>query len=306
VSSLEDQVERRVLRAKRAFRQSRKIITVSRDELESHRRWLDRHSAAWAEEVQRYGRLLNRKLAIRAFTRGAVGLILAPHRALAQPLRWTLNKRPSRASQLSFAETALDRPRRAQLQHSIRRLDGTKVAVLRSTPGRFETGGECSSRARALEGLRALSKRTVLVSALGYIALFLLAAGAVRATIWAQPTEAPVLVARQVPYTPQPTAEPSVTEVPKKAQKSPSGFSVLAAISSPRTLPTPAPTVADMMLITSPLALEPIESEPKTAPPALKPLASKPVVKAKPKRKFVTRERQQVPWWQQLPWIHVR
>jgi len=324
VSSLLDQVEAKVARAKRAFRRSRNIIVAARDELESHQRWLDRHRAAWAEDVKRHHRLLNRQMAIKAFTRFAVGLILPVPFALVQALRLTLKERPSHApSQLSFAETARDYTRHPQLQHRICGLDGQlctmKPAVLRPTPGRTEMRGECSpipdgASFRAVASLGSLLKGRVLVSALGVITVFLIAAGAVRPTISSLPAEAPVPAAPKVPGPPQHAAAVSVTvpKAPGKAQRSApspapvSGFAVLAATSASEPLLLPAQTIANMMLITSPLALAPMEPETTTAPIAGEPLAAKPTVKAKPKRKLARREPQQLPWWQRLPWIRVR
>ena len=304
MSSVEDQVERKVLRAETALRRSRNIITVSSDELESHRRWLDHHRSAWAEEVQRCGRLLNRKLAIRAFARGAVSLILAPHRALVQAFPWAPKQRSPRASQTSLVEIVPDRPGYAQLQHRICTLGEqsvTRAGVPSSTPGRLKVEEECSSRARCLPGRGVLSKGTVLLSALGFITLFVIGAGAVRSTI----SEAPALEAREVLYRPPSTPASSVPEA--KAHRSPIlGFSILAAMSAPKPLLLPAPTIADMMLITSPLALDPIGREVKTAPSAVEPLASKPAVLTKPKRKLATRKPTNLPWLQELPWVKVR
>ena len=316
VSSLLDQVEAKVARAKRAFRRSRDIIVAARDELESHQRWLDRHRAACAEDVKRHHRLLNRKMAIRAFTRFAVGFILPVPFALAQALRLTLRERPSHASsQLSFAETARDYTRHPQLQHRIRGLDGQlctmKPAVLRATPGRTEMRGECSPipDGAAFRAVGSFLKGRVFVSALGVITVFLIAAGAVRATISSLPAEALVPAAPEVPGPPQHAAAASVTvpKAPGKAQRSApvSGFAVLAATSASEPLQLPAQTIANMMLITSPLALATAEPDTK-APVAGESLASEPRVKTKSKRKLARQEpQQQLPWWQQLPWIRV-
>lgn len=317
MSSLLDQVEARVARAKRAFRQSRNIIVAARDELENHQRWLDRHRAAWAEEVNRHHRLLNRKMAIRAFTRFAVGLVLSVPFALAQTLRPTVKDRPSHASsQLSFAEIALDYTRHPQLQRRIRGLDGQlctmKPAVLLPAPGRIEMRGECSpipdgAAFRAVASLGSFVKGRVLVSALGVITVFFIAAGAVRATI-SSPGEVPALAAPEVP--PQHAAAVSVTvpKAPGKAQRSAptSGFAVLAATSASEPLQLPAQSIANMMLITSPLALVTTEPDNTKAPVARESLASEPRVKTKSKGQLARQEPQQrLPWWQQLPWIRV-
>jgi hypothetical protein len=162
------------------------------------------------------------------------------------------------------------------------------------------------------------------VFALGFITIFLVAAGASRATRSSPPAKAPVLAA------PKQAAAASVT-VPKtpgraKRPTSVAGFAVHPTASTFDPLLLPAHTVADMMLITSPLALAPMGPETATAPiaegplatrPAVKaktatapiaegPLATRPAVKAKPKRKLPGPEPQQLPWWQRWSWIQVR
>jgi hypothetical protein len=167
------------------------------------------------------------------------------------------------------------------------------------------------------------------VFALGFITIFLVAAGASRATRSSPPAKAPVLAAPKVPD-PRQAAAASVT-VPKtpgraKRPTSVAGFAVHPTASTFDPLLLPAHTVADMMLITSPLALAPMGPETATAPiaegplatrPAVKaktatapiaegPLATRPAVKAKPKRKLPGPEPQQLPWWQRWSWIQVR
>jgi len=199
LSNLLDQVEAKVFRAKRAFRRSTYIITAARDELESHQRWLDRHRAAWAEQVKRYHRLLDRKISLRPFTR-FVGLILSVPCGLAQALR--LKKRPPHpSSQLSLSETTSDYARHSQLQHRIRGLDGQlctmKPPVPRPISEQIATRGECpliadggAFRAVAAHG-RFLKSKGVL-SALGLTIVFLIAAVAFRATTYSPPADAPV------------------------------------------------------------------------------------------------------------------
>jgi hypothetical protein len=167
------------------------------------------------------------------------------------------------------------------------------------------------------------------VFALGFITIFLVAAGAIRATTSSPPAKVPVLAAPKVPD-PRQTAAASVT-VPKtpgtaKRPTSIAGFAVHATASAFDPLLLPAHTVADMMLITSPLGLAPMGPETATAPiaeeplatgPAVKaktatapiaedPLATRPAVKGKPKRKLPGPEPQQLPWWQRWSWIRVR
>jgi len=322
LSNLLDQVEAKVVRAKRAFRRSTYIIAAARDELERHQRWLDRHRAAWAEDMKRYHRLLDRKISLRPFTRFAVSLILSMPSGLAQALR--LKKRPPHASsQLSLSETTSDHARHSQLQHRIRGLDGqlstVRPAVLRPIPEQIATRGECTLIAdggafRAVASHGRFLKSKGLVSALGVITVFLIAAGAIRATISSPLADAQVSVAPKVPDPPQHAAALSVTmtTVPEESRKSApsrapaSGFAVLAATSASEPLLLPAQSIANMMLITSPLALAPKEPEGRTAPVTGETLVAKPTVKAKPKRKMARREPQPLPWWQRWSWIRVR
>jgi hypothetical protein len=289
VSSLSERVEAEVARAKRTFRQSRSIIAVARNELDSYGRWLDRHRVTWAEDAKRHHRLFNRKMAVKAFTRFAV----APF-TLAQALRLSLKEGLSRTSSpLSFAETA---------SHFV-------------------------------------------VFALGFITIFLVAAGASRATRSSPPAKAPVLAAPKVPDLRQAAAASvTVPKTPGRAKRPTSvvGFAVHPTGSTFDPLLLPAHTVADMMLITSPLAGAPMGPETATAPIAEDPLATRPAVKAKtatapiaedplatrpavkaktatapiagtrpavkakPKRKLPGPEPQQLPWWQRWSWIQVR
>ena len=318
MSSLLDQVEAKVARAKRAFRQSRGIIAAAGVELERHGRWLDRHRAAWAEEVKCHHRLLNRKLSIGACTRIAVGLILGAPFALAQAFRLPLRQRPSRASaQLNFAETAPHRTRHAQFQHRIRGLDGQlctmEPADLRPTSGWIAMRGECSpipdgEASRPVASFGSFLRSRALVSAFGGLTL-LIAVGVVGATRSNPSAEAPVLAALNGARPPQHAVAVPVTvpKPPGKTQRSTptSGFAVLAATSTPELLVLPAQTIADMMLIARPLSLAPREPETTTAPVAEEPLVSKPARKSKPKR-LVKREPRQLPWWQRWSWIRVR
>ena len=71
-----DQLDARVLRVRRAFRQSKHAIAAARDDLENHQLWLDRHRAAWAEHVKHYERRLGSKRGIWAVKRLGLRLFL--------------------------------------------------------------------------------------------------------------------------------------------------------------------------------------------------------------------------------------
>ena len=83
-----------------------------------------RHRAAWAEEVKRSFRFLDRKLAVRAFARFAAGAILLLPLALARALGRMAKAIPSGASpQPRLDETAPRFAHRVEFQLRIRGLD---------------------------------------------------------------------------------------------------------------------------------------------------------------------------------------
>ena len=319
MSLISEQVEARIARAKRAFRQSGRIIDAAKDELESHTRWLDTHRAAWAEEVKRSFRFLDRKFAVRAFARFAADAILLLPLALARALGRMAKAIPSGASpQPRLDETAPRFAHRAALQLRIRGLDEPQATEETGSPPRARARiemprGWAPPQARraasfALAALAHLSKLRVPVSALGIGALLLIAAGAVGATLSSPPAEAPALAAQS--HAPPPHAAPSFIMVQKsrKETERPApvrGFAVVATAPSFEAPRVPAQTVADLMAMTGPVPLAPIG--PKAAAPlAEKSLATKQAAKAKPKRKLAARPPQPLPWWQQWSWMRLR
>jgi hypothetical protein len=315
VSSLSDQVEGRVVRANRVSRRSRQIIFAAIADLERHQRWLDRHRAAWAEDITRHHRLLKRKLVIGAFTRFTVEPILFVPVALARLLKLMLKAKFHASPALSFAETAIDT---AKHPHQVRipGLDGQLCTMERARALQAEPRGERSPipngvAFRAIASLKGPSR--VSISALGVIAVLLIATGAVRATIASLPAEIPTSITHEVS---EPTQQAAVLSAAAlkgsvKAQRSAPapGFAVLGATFASEPLQLPPQTVANMVLITSPLAAA--VSEPSTehdgASVAKELLAAEPRMKPKPKRKVARHEpEQQLPWWQQFPWIRIR
>ena len=320
MSLISEQVEARIARAKRAFRQSGRIIDAAKDDLESHTRWLDRHRAAWAEEVKRNFRLLDRKLAVSAFARFAAGAILLLPLALARALGRMAKAIPSGPSpQPRRDETAPRFAHRAELQLRIRGLDEPQGTAKEGSPPRARPQiemprGWAPSQARraasfALAALAQLSKHRVPVSALGVGALLLIAAGAVGATLSSPPAEAPSLAAQKSPAPPPHAAASSVmVQKSRKETERPGpvrGFAVVAAAPSFEVPRVPARTVADLMAMTGPVPLAPVGPE-AAAPLAEKPLATKQAAKGKPKRKLAARPPQPLPWWQRWSWMRLR
>jgi hypothetical protein len=132
VAHLADQVEAKIARANRAFRLSSRIIAATKQELESHGEWLDRHRTSWAEEVKRHRRLLNRKLALGAVTRFIVGLVFAAPFALARAVERRIEPRASPVPRPPRAEPPFTR----QAAHDLRigRLEERLGANIADTP----------------------------------------------------------------------------------------------------------------------------------------------------------------------------
>jgi len=319
VSRLSDQVEVKIARANRAFRVSSRIIAAARDELERHGAWLDRHRATWAEEVKRHRRLLNRKLALRALMRFTVGLVFAAPFALARAIEARLKGSPAQASpQLRPAEREPQFTRAAALQLRIGRLDerlATKGYASGRTPQQCKMPRECPpppegavSRARAAPARFPAGKLPV--SPVGIVLLVLIAVGAVRAMLSGAPDEVPALAAAKASAQKPHSAAASLTvaKAPKKVEAPAplSGFATHAAAPSSEAVRLPPQTVADMMSITHPLALDPTSTETAATPVAEQPPAPKPAAKAKRKRTVAAREPQPLPWWQEWSWIRLR
>jgi hypothetical protein len=218
---------------------------------------------------------------------------------------------------------------------SLRQLSSRKMAVeavTRFAVAPFELAQ--ALRLRLTEGLSRTSSPLsfaetashFVVFAVGFITIFLVAGGASRATRSSPPAKASVLAAPKVPD-PRQGGEASVTvpKTPARAKTSVAGLSHPTAPAFDALL-LPAHTVAEMMLITSPLALAPkgpekaaariaeepfapksaVKAKTATAPIAEEPLVRRPAVRAKPKRKLLGPEPQQFPWWQRWSWIRVR
>jgi len=319
VSRLSDQVEVKIARANRAFRVSSRIIAAARDELERHGAWLDRHRATWAEEVKRHRRLLNRKLALRALMRFTVGLVFAAPFALARAIEARLKGSPAQASpQLRPAEREPQFTRAAALQLRIGRLDerlATKGYASSRTPQQCKMPRECQPRPEgaaphAQTAPARFPAGGLPVSPLGIVLLVLIASGAVGAMLSGAPDEVPALAAAKASAQKPRSAGASLTvaKVAKKVEAPAplSGFATHAAAPSSEAVRLPPQTVADMMSITHPLALDPTSTETAATPVAEQPPAPKPAAKAKRKRTLAAREPQPLPWWQEWSWIRLR
>jgi hypothetical protein len=302
-----------------------------------------------AEDLKRHQRLLKRQRAIWAYKQIAISLILVLFRrtiwvltcfrdllsisfsrigVMAHALGLSLKEvvqqtRPQVLVRLSFEETVLDGAgtRHHQLQDRICGLDARlrngKAGAQPVAPkaGRIDETRQYgspvwSSRNREASSFAKLpgpNEGKALVSALGVMTITLITAGAVRATIPSPPTEAPMAAPLKGPGSSRLAVSTHERSAPPPALVS--GFSVLLPTAAPEPLPLPPRTIAQMMLVNSPLAIGSAQPHTMTAPITKTPIAVKPKLKARPKPKLATREPQkqlpwlQPPWWRQLPWI---
>jgi hypothetical protein len=322
VAHLSDQVEAKIARANRAFRLSSRIIAATQQELESHGEWLDRHRTSWAEEVKRHRRLLNRKLALGAVTRFAVGLVFAAPFALARAIERRLEPRASpeprpRAAEPPFTRQAALDLRIVELEE---RLAAPPAPPPRPAPEPVEKPKVRSPRSTggpALAPAANARPRTDKVStpAIAALALLIVAAGVLRAIFSSAPPDDTARLAQEMTE-PGPGAPATLTVAKSKRTETPpshSGFAVLDGAPRTEALRAPPQTIADMIAMAESLPAPPVATE--AAPPSLaaEPVAPKPTAKAKPtaakakpKRKVAARDPEPLPWWQEWSWIKVR
>jgi hypothetical protein len=73
-----DQIESKIVRARRAAIRSKKIILAANDDLEAHRQWVERHRLAWADALESFQRSLRAKERVRAVARSLVLILVLP------------------------------------------------------------------------------------------------------------------------------------------------------------------------------------------------------------------------------------
>ena len=320
MSLISEQVEARIARAKRAFRQSGRIIDAAKDDLESHTRWLDTHRAAWAEEVKRSFRFLDRKLAVGAFARFAAGAILLLPLALARALGRMAKAIPSGASpQPRLDETAPRFAHRAELQLRIRGLDEPQATARRAPHPGPDRGSKCREDGRLpklVAQLPSPSPRSRICQSTGFpfplsvLALFFssLPAPLAQRCRARLPKRRRLRRKNRNPPCLRPPPSSIMVQKSRKETERPGpvrGFAVVAVAPSFEAPRVPAQTVTDLIAMTGPVPLAPVGPE-AAAPPAEKPLATKQAAKGKPKRKLAARPPQPLPWWQQWSWMRLR
>jgi hypothetical protein len=330
VSSLIDEVEAKVARARSDFSRSERVISSAREDLESHQRWLDHYRSAWTNELTLALRSLKQRQVSSTCKRLTLGLILVPSFVVFGIFRgaiWTLLcARDLLAGGLwRFSNCARLREHICKLGGSFR---DKRVADKQGQ--RFSNPIGRSLALRVDATVPDLVHSRPFGWGLGVIVVALITASAVRATM---PSMSAAVTERAAPKAPTSTqpAEMLSTTMPKTAPKilrptpstSFSGFRILRATSA-EPLSLPAMTVGEMMLIANPLDPAPTETKATTAgPDAEEPLTATPKVKVekdvtrtpklkpKPKRKLARQEPQQQqqqehPWWSRFPWLGAR
>lgn len=290
MSSVFDQVEVEVARAKRDFTRSRNIIAAARDDLESHQRWMDDHRAAVAEAAKRH-----------QSKRLAVGLTLL------QPLACTA----------LFCRTIQILPFLWELI-SIRFRINAKDAHDDLTHPRKPL---CPSLNTWQLSVWSLGVVVIVLVAAGAVPATIPERSA--ETSLAEISKIPGLKQATVSDAPRKIRRLALS--PRKA----AGLRVPAATSVPEPLSMPPETVAAMMRMASPVTFAPPARVAVAASAEGGVPASKADSKAKPKRRTVTqepqslpwlrqrhvdhraspgaqRESRKLPWFRQLPWIKIR
>lgn len=265
-----DQFAAKAIRARWASIRSRRAIATAHDDLESHQRWLDRHCAAWAEDVRLCERRLNSRSRTEAIRRFAVGLFLIGPLAC-----------------LAFLRRIGRQNRKKVGQHRIPGLDGPLC-----------TGQPASSNVVSNTETGLLPVRFVVALVAAIIVGMLVAASAYTPH---QEPERPLVVEHLAP--PSSTQAAAVKHVERLAPDPISGFAVVAAPAA-RPVSLAAATIAEMIALTqswpytldqSKATIEAFEVALPTRKPSVKIRAKSRTSPAKPEPKLTLREH--------LPWL---
>lgn len=259
----------KAIRARWASIRSRRAIATAHDDLESHQRWLDRHCAAWAENVRLCERRLNSRLRAEAIRRFAVGLFLIGPIAC-----------------LAFLRRIGRENRKKPGRHRIPGLDGALC-----------TGQPVSSNVVSNTETGLLPVRLVVALFAAVIVGMLAAASA---TTHQEPAR-PLVLRHLAP--PSSTHVAAVKHVERLVPDPISGFAVVAAPAA-RPVSLAAATIDEMIALTqfwpytldrSEATIEAFEVALPTRKPSVKFRAKRRTSPAKPQPKLTLRE--------QLPWL---
>jgi hypothetical protein len=309
-----DQVDAKILRAKKAFARSRHAIAAAHDDLENHQRWLNRLRAAWAENAKRHERQLNRRLWTWALKRLGLGLLLIGPITCLALFRFIARFLPSVRDRLFssvswFALARLTRKRASSLLHvhaaKSRNTSGHRYRI-RGLDGPLCTGQPASSNVIPKPETCLLQARLVVASFAAVVVGFL--AAATTPDRHTEPAQVPpntlVHAGQTAPLPPVPSNE--LRDAGGSAPSPLSGFAVLAATPAAERVSPAGATIAEIISITRPLTEK--QEQPKaTTTELLKvpPPVRKPKIKVKLKRSPTTPKHEQT-LWDQLPWLRAR
>jgi hypothetical protein len=309
VSSVLDQVESKIARAKRASRQSRKMIVSAENALEGHECWLHCHRAAWVESVKHYQQQLDSRRRLWALKRLLLRLLLIGPilfvrlvGGLARALRRAREIRTiSVLSRLVHAKRARIRPTNSR-QGPQPRISGLDGPLCTGQPWSPEPGAITKSGRRKTSREIGLLPARLVVASIGAVIVGCLAAAAT--------PEGP-----KEPPTTSTYSSGGPASLPRAASNKPYGikqpaphqFSGFSALVAPMTEPVPplGMTVAEIVSITRPsteIVERPAESSElaDVTVPARKPNTA---LKAK-LQPASTKHKRQLTLGERLPWLH--
>lgn len=297
-----DQIGAKVDRAKWASILSRHAIAAAQDDLEGHQRWLDRHRAAWAEEIKLYERRLKSKSQNEAVKRLALGaLLIVPITCLAvlrltvQVLPWARDLLRSVRNLVCVVSSAHARARSLRSAKSHDSLHHTgRIAGL---DGLLCTGQPSPANVVTKPGTGLLSARLVVGSLGAIIVGFLVAA-----STFGTPRQATEVPPKGTQLS-GPTS-PLLKRVDQLAPDPILGFAVVATAPAEQKISHPGMTISEMVSLTRPWPVSTSQTETaletfEVTLPTRKPKAK---VRVKSKRS-PTKQTRHVTFWEQLKWL---
>jgi hypothetical protein len=309
-----DQVDAKVLRAKWASIRSRYAIAAADDDLERHQRWLDRHRAAWAEDVKLYERRLDGKSRTRDFKRLAWGLLLiGPITCLAllRLIAWLVSFVLKLRFDIVSGTQALVRFTRKHLvSHLSKHLRATKNYNKRHHFGRIAglDGLLCTAQpapsALTIKSESGLLKVRLVVGSFAAVIVGFLATAPTFDTHKAVETPQDILQDSEPAKPLPPAASHQSKNVDRLAPDPISGFAVVAAAPEAERVSLVGTTITEIISLTRPLphTLEQAEAAIEAAEvtlPARKPTAK---IRVKSKRS-PAKQKNRLTLWEQLPWL---
>ena len=297
-----DQVEARILSAKRAFTSAKHEIATAHADLEQL--FLDRHRVAWSEDLKLYDYLCNRRIRTQILTRLSLGLFLiGPITGLAL---WRLVDRSfpylrnlhirggfSLSSQVKRIRTHITKHVSAWLRNHAAEYQAKSGYRIRGLDGPLCRGQPSSSNVPRASEMSVMKIRlgvaSIGVTMVGFLVI------AVTPDI---PKEQSQLFPAANSPASRSTTVARVQEIKASAPDVISGFALLAAAPADDPVSLPAASIGEIMFITRPLDEAEKQDDWEITPPIRKPQIR---LKAK-NRPDSAKQKPQVSWWEQLPW----